>query len=621
MSLLVDLPLEDAPEGAIFSAAEPPRKLSPFGAWSLVTWLHGTCREWVVVRDCDRKVLEHPTEFTSCIRAGDGSWSDFTLEFDLRQMRPLADTSMDEVHNVKGRVGVLFRYLTYRHTYALILECQERVVLCRRDEEEWVPLAVHEMQIDKSRYYRFKVECSGDRIRCWMDDGPLFDVTDKTFRRGHIAIFANTLARFGYLHATMDKGGKAEIAGFVSSERLEAAKAAEGLPKPVLWKRISHPARPSVGGRRAFDIAPDGQLHGVIMTTADHRYAPRDGLALVRVGIDGRVVWSREATRATYPGVWDLDGDGKREVICFDGPTVKLLDIESGAVKLERPAPACNEMGNRGGRENQTPYAPIYRIFPANLRGLGEGRDIVIMDIHTAFWVLNDKLEVEFWRSCEHGHELGVHDVDGDGRDEIMCGFVLFDHDGKRMWSVPDTEYMAHTHHHVDHIRIGEFDGNPDNGPEIALTCGNLGFMLVDVHGSVLARREVGHAQSLIAGRFRTDLPGKQLLVGSLWGNPGARTLFTGTGEKLWTMEPDNTEAYDIPVRWTADRDLFLLVSSTKAAGLYDGHGRRLVPFPDAELSDPDRALLARDFTGNGLDDFVIQAKDALLVYTQGDTK
>ena len=82
-------------------------------------------------------------------------------------------------------------------------------------------------------------------------------------------------------------------------------------------------------------------------------------------------------------------------------------------------------------------------------------------------------------------------------------------------------------------------------------------------------------------------------------------------------MEPDNSEGYDIAVRWTKEQDFFLLVSSPHAAGLYDGFGRRVLPFPDGALSKFDRALLARDFTGNGLDDFIIQGKDELLIYTQ----
>jgi rhamnogalacturonan endolyase len=618
MKLLTELPLQNAPEGAIFSAAEEPRRLSPFGDWSLVTWLHGICWEWHVCGDGDRKVLEHATEFTSCLRAGDGSWSDFTIEFDVREMRPLADTSMDEVHNVTGRVGVMFRYLTYRRSYALVLESQERVSLCLRNEEQWTPLAIKEMPIDRERYYRFRIECKGDHIRCWMDDEPLFDVRDSTFRRGRVAIFANTVSRFGCCRVTAEDDAVVEMANFISSEQRATAEAAEGLPQPVVWKRIPHPARPATIGRRAFDIAPDGKLMGIVMTTEDHRYAPRDARALIRVDLDGNVLWSRDATIHTYPSVWDINGDGIREVIVFDGPVVRLLDIETGEVTLEQPAPLCNERGNRGGRENQTPFVPIYRVYPANVRGLGAGRDIVIMDLHTGFWVLNDKLEVEWWKSCVHGHDIGIYDIDGDGHDEILSGYYMFDHDGNHLWTAPGVDYMVHSHHHVDHIRICEFDGDTSNGPEIALTCGNLGFMLLDAQGNIRAHHEVGHAQALSVSQYRPDLPGKQILVGCLWGNPGARTLFTGDGKMLWTMEPDNSECYDIPVRWALNQDLFLLISSAEAGGLYDGHGRRVIPFPDAEISDPDRALLARDFTGNGLDDFVIQSKDALLIYTQG---
>ena len=622
MSLLTELPIESFPEGGVFSSADDPRKLTPFGDWSLTTFLHAVNWEWCVTRDGDRKALEHSTIFTSCLRAGDGSWGDFTVEFDVRQMRPRADTSMDEPFNTNGRAGVMFRYQTLRLSYALFLENQTRVVLYLRDGAEWTPLAQREMSVDPDRYYRLKIDCRGDRIRCWMDGEPLFDVTDTTIRRGRIAVYANTLSRFGFLRAETDGDGAADSAGYLDSERAAAAESARGLARPVLWKRIPHPDREMQNwkprGRLALDISPTGKLEGALVTTRDRRYAPNGGWALVAVDTEGEVRWSHPVSREAYPRVWDLDGDGRQEVICYDGPVIKLLDIDTGAVKLEAPTPPCNQRGNRAGREDQSPYVPLWRMYPANVRGKGRGRDLVLMDLYTAFWVLNDRLELEWWRSREHGHDLGIHDIDNDGRDEILCGYTMFDHDGAELWSVELPEHAIFTHDHVDHIVIDEIDGDTGNGPEIALTAGNAGFFLLDTNGNIRARRDVGHAQALTVGRYRPDLPGKQVLVGCLWGNPGARAMFTGTGEKLWTFEPDNANGYDLRVRWVPGRDLFLLVSTPAVAGFYDGFGRLVMPFPDAHLSIADRPFHAADFTGNGLEDFVIQGDREVLVYTQG---
>lgn len=612
--VVAKLDLSDAPEGGIFSAADRPSRLPPFGQWGLVTWLHGIGFEWRVVRDSDRKALEHCTINTSALRAGDGDWGDFVLEFEVRQMHPHADTSMDEVYNTKGRSGLMFRYQTYRRTYALFLESMERVVLYCRVEHDWIPLATHELAVDRARYYRFRVECQGDRIQVAMDGEPLFDVRDSTYRRGRAAIFANTLSRFAGVSVTMDQRQEAEAEAFVRAEREQAARSGEDLARPVLWKRIPHPRR---RGRTALDVSPDGALHGAVVVTDDHRFAPRDGVALVSVDLDGQVRWSRQVTREAFPKVWDLDGDGKQEVVLYDGPTLKLIDAVTGETRMEAPTPACNELGNRGGREDQTRHLPIYMMFPANVRGLGRGRDILFFDIYTAFWVVNDRLELEWCRSSEHGHDIGLHDIDGDGCDEVLCGYTMYDHDGREMWTMDGVEYQVFTLDHVDHIAIGEFDGDPGTGLEIALTCGNAGFYLLDQEGAVRVHHDVGHAQSLQEGVFRPDLPGKQLLVGCRWGNPGTRVLFAGDGERLWTIEPDNSYASDLPARWSPDRDLIVVLSTPQAAGFYDGHGRRVMDFPDPHLSVMDRACWAGDYTGNGLDDVAVITADSILIYTQ----
>lgn len=611
--LLVELPLENAPEGGVFSAADEPRRLPPFGDWNLVTWLHAINWEWRVTSEHDRKVLEHSTIYTSALRAGDGSWGDFTLEFDIRQMLCGADTSMDEIYNVKGRAGLMFRYQTYRRTYALFLECGDRVVLYRRIEHDWTPLAECQLTIDRDTYYRFRVECEGDNIRCWMDDKPLFDVRDSTFRRGRVAVFANTLCRFGYVRVTMNEQQVAEMESYLSSEREAARKSAGNLPEAVLWKRIPHPRS---RGRMAIDITPDGKLAGAVLLTDDHRFAPRDGCALVSVDTEGEMRWHLPATKEAVQRIWDVDGDGRQEVVLYDGPMLKLIDAATGRLKTEAPTPKCNVCGNRGGREDAKPYIPIYNMFPANVRGLGKDRDILIFDYYTAFWVINDKLELQWWGNCEHGHDIGLYDIDGDGCEEVLCGYTMFDHDGRKMWTMPGVEYMLHTHHHVDHIAIGEFDGDPGTGLEIVLTCGNAGFYLLDQEGKIRVQHDVGHAQSLQIGNFRSDIPGTQFLVGCRWGNPGTRVLFSGSGERLWTIEPDSSYASDLPVRWEPDRDLILVLSTPQAAGFYDGWGRRISGFPDAEMCIQDRAHSAFDFTGNGLEDVVMLCKNEIRIYT-----
>lgn len=613
MAVLASLPLDCAPEGAVFSAAENPRRLSPFGDWRLVTFLHGVCEEWRVTSEDSGKVLEHPTVATSCLRTGDGSWRDFVIEFEVRQMLAHADTSMDEMFNTRARTGVMFRYVSYRHTYALFLESLEEVVLCRREEANWVPLAGHRLEIDPGRYYHFRVECRGDRITCDMDGKPLFDITDGTYERGRIAIYANTLSRFGPLEVTADAEAQREMEAFRESERRAEARSAGGVPEPQLRLRIPHPDRK---GAPALNIPPGGDLESIVILTEDARFAAPGGAALVAVGADGRIGWSSPVSREAHPFIWDLDGDGHQEVICYDGPVLRLLDARTGKAKLEKPTPCCNSAGNRGGRENKTPYIPLYDIFPANLRGLGKGRDLVIFDYYTAAWVLNDRLEVEWWCSCEHGHDIGLYDIDGDGRDELLCGYVMFDHDGTRLWEMAGTEYMVHSHHHVDHILIGEYDGDPGTGLEIALVSGNAGFFLLDQEGCIRAHHCVGHAQSLVPGRLRPDLPGEQFLVGCRWGNPGTRVLFSGDGRRLWTAEWDNSYAADLPVQWTPERDLIVVVTTPEAAGFYDGFARMVMPFPQGRLSAADRIYRAADLTGSGLHDFVMVARDEVMVFS-----
>ena len=99
--------------------------------------------------------------------------------------------------------------------------------------------------------------------------------------------------------------------------------------------------------------------------------------------------------------------------------------------------------------------------------------------------------------------------VHGDGRDEILPGYQLYDGDGNLLWLMEGAEYIEDSGGagHVDHAAFGELDGDESNGPEIGIAGSDPGFFLVDARtGALLRHHRFGHVQGIYAGNFRPDL-------------------------------------------------------------------------------------------------------------------
>ena len=90
------------------------------------------------------------------------------------------------------------------------------------------------------------------------------------------------------------------------------------------------------------------------------------------------------------------------------------------------------------------------------------------------------------WRQDAHESWYGMYmwfcDVDGDGRDEILPGYQLYDGDGNLLWLMEGAEYLDDPGYggHIDHAAFGELDGDESNGPEIGIAGSDPGFYLVD---------------------------------------------------------------------------------------------------------------------------------------------
>jgi hypothetical protein len=184
-----------------------------------------------------------------------------------------------------------------------------------------------------------------------------------------------------------------------------------------------------------------------------------------------------------------------------------------------------------------------------------------------------------------HGHAVQFYDVNGDGRDEFLAGGTLFSSDGEVLW-VHDLEpEMARINgaHHYDAAAIGAFADDESVDPVAFLLGGSAGVYVVDAcTGRTRMIHRVGHAQGRMIGKVRNDLPGEQILVACRWGNMGILNLFSGHGDRLWTVQPDYLGQGSCPVTWgNSEEQLIWMNTSGSVQSLYDGHGRRVKALPE----------------------------------------
>ncbi len=224
---------------------------------------------------------------------------------------------------------------------------------------------------------------------------------------------------------------------------------------------------------------------------------------------DGRKLWDRDLGWSIEQGIWyspyivfDLDGDGKAEVIAKTGEGdprdadgrvqtgaewVTIFDGATGRERARAPWPARSVGGEPLGYN----YASRNQLGIAFLDGktpclIVERGTYTVIQVH-AYQFHGDRLApVWQWNTLEESrpkrwrgqgaHTLQAHDVDGDGRDEVVVGSAVLDDNGVGLWS---TGFG-----HPDHCYVGKI--LPDRpglqifyGMETAQANGN-GLCVVD---------------------------------------------------------------------------------------------------------------------------------------------
>jgi hypothetical protein len=232
-------------------------------------------------------------------------------------------------------------------------------------------------------------------------------------------------------------------------------------------------------------------------------------------------------------------------------------------------------------------------------------------------WALTDQFELLWTHTGNLGHYPWVYDINGDGYDEVMAGYDMLDHNGKKLWSCKNLE------DHADCLWVGDVNG--DGKPELVV--GGSVTCLYSMEGEELWRYEGSiESQHLALGRFVSGLPGLQIAgldrirrgdgYKGQWDGKDGMFLLDCEGNELW-KEERNTDGWltivDSFYNWNGENQDYILAYRRGGGvmpGLYDGTGACVVEFPK------DGYVLHGDLFGRGIEDVIIYTQDAVSVFS-----
>lgn len=587
---------------------------------------NGTGPTWLITERDGRHFMEsmrieknRPHRMFPTLETGKHQWKNYEVSVSLRRL------------SQKGMAGLAFSMNHSIDTLVFYLEGKDTAAVAYRHKEEIQVLKKASFSHNCDQEYRLKVDCDDRTAKLYVDDQELFCVEDDLVARGgKVGITADCPSRFADFKVCVSEKTKHEI------EAAElAAKEAENEeinkhPKMKLWKKID---LKNFGTSRQIRF---GHLTGtdewyVVLAQMQKRVS-RDAYGFIScmtaIDLEGNVLWqlgepSDQAEKlgkvsADMPfQVYDIDGDGKDEVIVGWDFEIRILDGETGTIKKSAKTPLSDDEDSDLIGVPYQIYA-FERINPdgiriCNFRGKEKPADILIKDRYCRIYALDENLNV-MWKyksPTNTGHCPLPIDIDGDGKDELLVGYRLLDSDGKLLWSYPISD------DHTDEIVAGKWMPGDDEG-HFACVSGTEGFFIGDFYGHIVARDMIGHAQRVSIANYCPELEGREIVVTNFWGHQGVIFLYDCYGNQIWEMENEMNGNILAPVNWDGDgTELILTNADAQKGGLISGKGIRAVEFPDD--GHPVLCCESLNLTGDERDELVVWDYHSMYIYTQDD--
>lgn len=371
------------------------------------------------------------------------------------------------------------------------------------------------------------------------------------------------------------------------------------------------------------DLDGDGVLDAVLRLDNGMREMSRDPgvpVELEAFTSYGRSLWRRPLVRHDQcfgnannvpVVVYDMDGDGKAEVLCRlqEGETVYLaiLDGMTGRVRCKTPWTKMATDFTKSSTRIHMAVAYLDGKHPAVITqtGLYENE---IFDAYDAslnkLWQFRSFAET----NGSGSHHIDVADVDGDGRDEVFDGATLLNPNGTVRWSI----YRQHP----DIVAVKSIFGNPKERQVFYAVESNMhaGAYVVEAKtGKILwkVNREDDprwtHAHIGWAAKIWDGEPGMQMLTNRDGHAAQDTVLFSSTGKILANPFPRGWR----PVNWTGGPVRELMSSDGKRFGRFDGKTVVQIPELTANELPGGNCWMTADLAGDYRDEVVCDGKTA----------
>ncbi len=606
------------------------KSLIPQGNWTLTCFQNRESDDiWRVLAVDGRKTMvqtyRSKVNYTHpMIDAGDTIWRDYEVRV---EMTPL---------EVKGRTGIAFRLNNDRCYYFFGMNDNKAVVLKMQHgkgfrKENVTFLASQPFEWKANQKYALKVIVQGENFTASIDEKALFTLSDALFSNGKIALQADNPAQFHSVKVVTTAREYERIVRTRASIEEESALLQSKNPKLVVWKKIATKGFGIGRSIRFGDLDGDNKMDMLLGQLKDHSY-PWNRFSelgcLTAITMEGKILWqtgtpdlqSANQSNDVAFQIFDIDGDGKNEVIYTKDC---MLNIAEGATgKIKRSIKTPEKRQEQKAMDYSLVPGEVIKVwdrilgdclFFCDLRGVGQPRDIIIKDMYQTFWVLDEKLNIRWSANCTTGHYPYARDIDKDGNEELFIGYSMFKDGPQPVWSWDGT-----VKDHCDGVAVVNLHGSQDADFTVINAASDEGILFANTKGEIQKHLYLGHVQNPVTANFRDDLPGLETITVNFWGNQGIFHFFDANGKIYKDLEPIHYGSMCLPVNWTGkSEEFFLITPNVTQGGMFDGWGRKVVAFPDD--GHPDRCNAVLDVTGDARDEIFVWDQDEIWIYTQQD--